>query len=140
MGNAPKESFEDQKDVRIRRGRVDSVDLYEVKDGELDLLEKGSPAGLQLNFAVFLLSLAFSGICALATATFANRTIQSSFLLVSIVGIFGGVYLLLCWYRSRASIAKLCKRIRDRIPPDVRPPNALESPVETLDDDAPRTK
>ena len=40
----------------VRRGRVDSVDLYEVKENELELLEKGSPASLQLNFSIFLLT------------------------------------------------------------------------------------
>jgi hypothetical protein len=139
MRNALKDPFEDQKDVRIRRGRVDSVDLYEVKDSELELLESGSPASLQLNFAVFLLSIAFSGICALATAKFPDPLVQSSFLLVSIVGILGGAYLLLSWYRSRTSIGQLCKRIRDRIPPEASA-NSVQSPVETLDDDSPLPK
>ena len=73
--------------VRIRRGRVDSVDLYEIKDSELDVLEKGSPADLQLNFAIFLLSIAASTITSLYTATFASATVQNVFTLVSIVGI-----------------------------------------------------
>jgi len=45
-------SLDDSK-LRVRRGRVESVDLYEIKDTELDELEKGTPAELQLNFAVF---------------------------------------------------------------------------------------
>ena len=43
----------DKDSVRVRRARVESVDLYEIKEQELDLFEKGSPADLQLNFPYF---------------------------------------------------------------------------------------
>ena len=124
-------SDSDQKALLIRRGRVDSVDLYEIKDSELDLLEKGSPSELQLNFAIFLLSTAFSSICALVTATFSNPQLENIFTLVAIVGILFGAYLLLSWYRSRTSLQAVCRRIRERIPEDVLPP----SPDEFSDDD-----
>ena len=55
--------------IIVRRGRVDSVDLYEVKKNELELLEKGAPESLQLNFSIFLFSIAFSAIITLTTAT-----------------------------------------------------------------------
>ena len=48
--------------VKIRRGRVSSVDLYEIKDSELDQLEAGSPATLQLNFSIFLLHFSYMAI------------------------------------------------------------------------------
>src|SRR5437879_1466481 len=86
------------QDVKVRRGRVESVDLYEVKDSELDQLEKGSPADLQLNFAIFLLSMAFSGICTLLTATFQSDTIRNTFLFVTIVGVAFGGYLMISWW------------------------------------------
>ena len=120
----------------MRRGRVDSVDLYEIKDGELDLLEKGSAADLQLNFAIALLSIAFSSICTLVTATFANPRFETVFILVAIVGVLGGVYLLISWYQSRTSHREVCCRIRGRIPPDVLPPSPDRDPSE--DDVTPR--
>ena len=119
---------DDQKPLRIRRGRVDSVDLYEIKDGELDLLEKGSPATLQLNFAILLLSTAFSSICALATATFANPRIETLFTLVAIVSVVIGTYLLISWYRSHTSHREVCHRIRERIPADVLPARSNPDP------------
>ena len=127
---------DNQKPLRIRRGRVDSVDLYEIKDGELDLLEKGSPADLHLNFAIALLSVAFSSICALATATFANPRFESLFTLVAVVGVIIGAYLLISWYQSRTSHREVCHRIRGRIPPDVLPPRSDEDPF--WDDVTPR--
>ncbi len=118
-----------EKELVVRRGRVGSVDLYEIKENELELLEKGSPANLQLNFSVFLLSIAFSAIAALATANFKHPITETIFVIVAVVGILVGVYLLISWWRTRASIGELVKKIRERIPPDV----ASSPPSESVD-------
>jgi hypothetical protein len=110
-------SLDDSK-LCVRRGRVESVDLYEIKDTELDELEKGTPAELQLNFAVFLISTAFAAISSLATANFSNKIIETIFIVISVVGVFVGLYLLIAWWRTRSSVKELCLRIRERIPPD----------------------
>ena len=60
----------DDEKLLVRRGRVGSVDLYEVKEHELELLEKGSTATLQFNFAIFLFSTAITCIVALVTSNF----------------------------------------------------------------------
>jgi len=39
MAETPKD-LSGQKPLIVRRGQVESVDFYEVKDSELDLLEK----------------------------------------------------------------------------------------------------
>ena len=111
--------IDDGKQLKIRRGRVESVDLYEIKDSELDILENGSPSNLQLNFAIFLLSLAFSAICSLATATFNNDSVKTTYIVISVVGVLLGVYLMICWWRNHTSLATLCKRIRERITPEI---------------------
>lgn len=105
-----------EKPLFIRRGRVDSVDLYEVKENELELLEKGSPATLQLNFAIFLLSTSFSTIIALITTEPRWPLVQMFFVVVTVVGILLGLYLLFSWWKTRASISKVIKKIKDRIP------------------------
>ncbi|WP_153065524.1 hypothetical protein [Xanthomonas arboricola] len=107
-----------EKPLRVRRGRVESVDLYEIKGTELDHFEYGAPGDLQFNFAIFLLSTAFSSVCALATATFDNKTIESAFLFVAVIGITLGAYLVISWWRSRTPTKALCKKIRDRIQPE----------------------
>jgi len=131
-------SHSDQNPVRIRRGRVHSVDLYEIKDSELDLLEKGSPVDVQLKFAIFLLSIAFTSIVCLSTATFRYEVIRSSFLFVSILGILLGAYLLICWYRSKQSISTVVTLIRKRMPMDdtAQVPDTSEKPSD--DKTAPR--
>ncbi|MEX6690185.1 hypothetical protein QTN47_21930 [Danxiaibacter flavus] len=106
------------KPFMVRRGRVDSVNLYEVKENELDLLENGEEANLQLNFAIFLFSLSFSGILTLSSATFKTPLLQQGFLFTTIIGFIVGTYLLIRWWIGRKSIRKVIKTIRDRISPD----------------------
>jgi hypothetical protein len=101
--------------VQVRYGRVTSVDIFMVKDSELDLLERGSPADLQLNFGIFSLSTAASAIFALSTATFANPVVQQIFTMIAVVGILFGVYLLLAGRQNRKSVKGICKSIRLRI-------------------------
>lgn len=119
-----------EKELVVRRGRVGSVDLYEIKENELELLEKGSPANLQLNFSVFLLSIAFSAIAALATANFKHQIAELIFVVVAVIGILLGLYLLISWWRTRTSIVELVKKIQERIPPDstLNPPSSDEKP------------
>jgi hypothetical protein len=106
---------QDDKPIRIRRGRVESVDLYEIKDTELEIFRRGSPADLQLNFAIFLLSLAFTAIAALYTAKFNNDNVHTTFIVVAVVGILMGLYLIISWLRNRTSLTTVCDRIRERI-------------------------
>lgn len=114
--------------LRVRRGKVASVDLYEVKDNELDLLEKGSPASVQLNFAVFLFSLAFTSIVSLCTATFRSDVVKTVFVFVAVIGVLMGTYLFIIWCKTRTSISTVVRGIRERIePPEThvtKPPSA----------------
>ena len=105
----------DEKSIPVRRGRVDSVNLYEVKEEELELLEKGSPAALQLNFAIFLFSIAVTCAVALATSTFKSQIVKLIFTFVSVIGILQGTYLIIIWWRTKTSIAKVVATIRSRI-------------------------
>jgi uncharacterized membrane protein YqjE len=108
-----------EKSFQVRRGRVGSVEIYEVKENELDILEKGSPAGLYLNFAIFLLSIAFSALVALfTTATLKYAFVQTVFIVVVVVGFLGGIFLLFLWRRERKDVKDIIKIIRDRIPPE----------------------
>jgi len=111
----------DEKHLIVRRGRVDSVDLYEIKENELELLEKGSPATLKLNFAIFLFSIALACIIALATTTFKWPIIESIFTFISVIGVLMGAYLLISWWRTKTSIAEVISRIKNRIPEEPIP-------------------
>lgn len=125
-----------EKTLKVRRGRVDSVDLYEVKENELEILEHGEPTGIYLNFGIFLLSIALSGIIALCTANFSVSLIENSFLFVSIIGILGGLFLMILWWRGRKSIRSVITKIKNRIPPDsIHSDSPFEDDIEPVEDD-----
>ena len=105
----------DERTVRVNVGKVESVDLYEIKDSELELLEKGSLVSLDFTFAIFLFSIAFTSIAALATSDFKTQTLASIFLFVSIIGIIGGVYLIIRWWLSRTPLKEVVLTIKNRI-------------------------
>lgn len=124
----------DQDTVRARRGRVDSVDIFEVKENELDVLERGSFADIYLNYAIFLLSLAFSGAVALATATFASEIVKAIVQIVMVGGFLAGPLLLILWFRDRQSVRAVAKRIRDRISIAPAAPTAQAQPAEVVEE------
>lgn len=43
-----------EKSIEILRGKVPAMRLYEIEERELDMLEKGMPASLFLNFGIAL--------------------------------------------------------------------------------------
>lgn len=116
-----------EKSPRIRRGRVDSLSLYEITDNELDALAKGSPTSLYLNFAICLLSTATSFLIALLTSTITNEILKVFIVVIVVVGYILGVLLLLLWLRSRKSVGGVVKRIKQRIPKEETEENETES-------------
>lgn len=104
--------------VIVRRGRVDSLTLYDVTDHELSLLEAGSPTSLLFNFSIFLLSTAISFLIALlATEIKSDRTF-TVFTIIVVLGFTVGLVLLCLWLRFRQSTSSVIKRIKSRIPTD----------------------
>ena len=108
----------DNKTVHVRRARVGSIDIYEIKDSELEILEKGGPAETQFNFAVFLISLACSSATALLTATFKSEITQMIFVIVAVVGFLGSFYLFIQWKQAKTPIKNLVKGIKNRMTDD----------------------
>ena len=106
-----------EKQPKIRRGRVDSLSLYEITDYELDVLTTGSPSSIFLNFAIFLISVASSFLVALLSTTIANR-VFTVFVVVTVLGFIIGIVLIGLWARNRKSMSEIIRRIKARIPPD----------------------
>ncbi|MCD1589148.1 hypothetical protein K7H13_00065 [Qipengyuania citrea] len=103
----------------IKRGSVSSLSLYEVTDYELDILEQGSPAGIFLNFGIFLISIGLSFTLAVTTVEIANDRLFIIYSIVAVVGITLGVILILLWFRLRKSTRHVCTKIRGRIVQEV---------------------
>jgi hypothetical protein len=104
--------------ITVTRGKVDSLSIYEVTDNELEILEKGSPSSIYLNFSLFLLSTGFSFLTIVLTIDITSIKIFTSFVLIGIIGIILGVVLLALWYRESNSntTSEVIKKIKNRIP------------------------
>lgn len=116
----PDEETSSERPPKIRRGRVDSFALFEITEQELDVLEKGSPSSLQLNFSIALLSVAASFLITLVTQTLSGKTF-TVVVVITVVGFVIGAYLMLVWAKHRASVSDTVRRIRGRLPSDRTP-------------------
>ena len=101
----------------IRRGRFDQLTIYEVTDSELEILERGSPDSLFLNFAIFLWSCAASFSTTLATTTIPSNRTFTVFVVLTSIGYVGGVILLFLWRRDHQPVSRVVSTIRRRVPP-----------------------
>lgn len=99
----------------IRRGRLETLTIYEVSEAELETIERGTPESVFLNFAIFLLSVAISFSVTLATVTIASDRTFQVFVIVTLVCYLGGLILLAIWGRSYRSIRRTTQTIRERL-------------------------
>lgn len=112
----------------IRRARIFQLTVYDVTDSELEILERGAPEALYLNFSIFLLSSALSFTVSLFTASVSNSNIFTVIVVFTVVAYLGGIFLLLMWRQSRTSVTKCIENIRKRLPPE-----GIQQPLEPPD-------
>ena len=103
--------------ICIQRGKFDSLNIYEVTESELDILEKGSPNNLYLNFSIFLLSIASSFLATILTVNkdLLPMRIYVIFVIVCSVGFIVGIFLLLMWFKIRKNAQQVIKTIKLRL-------------------------
>lgn len=108
------------KDFRpeIRRARIERLTIYEISESELEILARGSPDSVFLNFAIFLLSVAVSFIVALLTTTINSDRLFYIFVIIAVIGLIAGSILLTIWIRNRTSVSEIVDAIRERKPPE----------------------
>jgi len=114
--NKPTDSDSGQKGPKIKRGRYDSLVLYEVSEAELQIIERGSPNSTYLNFAIFLLSIGLSFLATLLTFDFTNQSKKYIvFVVITVVGLALGLFLLILWFRTKNQFDEVILKIKGRI-------------------------
>jgi len=109
------EVLEDEK-ILVKKGRVDSILIYEVSELELSVLESGSPNSLYLNFFSFLLATFLSFLTTLLTADFSERkVVQIIFIVISIVSGFLTFIFLILWLHGKNQFTEVIKKIKQRM-------------------------
>ncbi|MCL2196500.1 MAG: hypothetical protein FWB77_02675 [Treponema sp.] len=106
----------ENKDICIRRGRVDSVSIYEVNESELAILENGSPNSIYLNFFTFLIATFLSFLSTLLTVDFSQKVLlQTIFIFIAVVSGFLSIMTFILWIRGKNKLSDVIKRIKNRI-------------------------
>lgn len=118
-----------EKSIKVRRADVDSICIYSVTEDELDILEKGSPSSLYLNFSLFLLSAALSFSAAAILTPPQDIYIFSVFIIIIFLGFILGVIFLIMWHRNSKSSKSIAGRIRSRLKEETGPTEATEDSV-----------
>lgn len=99
----------------VRKCLVDEVVIYEVKESELDELERGSQSDLYLEFAIACISIFVSFLIAIITVTFPKDSIiEIVFICVDIIMAIAGSLFCFLWYRQRKDRFKVILAIRQR--------------------------
>lgn len=101
----------------IRRARVEELRIYEVSEAELDLLERGAPDSILLNFAIALISMALSLSVTFATASIESIRTFCVLVILTVAGYIAGAVLAVLWWTNRRSVTSVSDRIRKRLPP-----------------------
>jgi hypothetical protein len=110
------EKIEDEKQPFIKRGRVDSLSIYEIREDELNTIEKGSNSSIYLNFSIFLISIGISFLIALLTSDYKDKILTFTiFCVVTGIGFIIGLFLLILWLREKDDFKDVIKNIKERM-------------------------
>ena len=103
------------ENIRVRRGRVDAVVLYEVREDELESLERGGISTLQISLSSSLITLAVAFTIALLTSDFKQEIVRYLFGVAAFSGFVLGLYFGLVAYLTKSSVKKIGETIRKRL-------------------------
>ena len=101
--------------LRIKRGKVDSLSVYEITDYELSQILEGSPNALYLNLSIFFISVFISFLISLLTSILSDR-VYIIFVVITTVSLVSGGVFCIMWWRARSRVGDLVKKIMARIP------------------------
>lgn len=101
---------------KLARGKIKSINLYEISEYELAVFEQGGSSSTSLSFSTFLLSSAISFFTVICTVDLSkNILLYSSFFIVTFSGFVLGFFMLIIWWRSHTSVRNLAKTVRSRL-------------------------
>jgi hypothetical protein len=116
---------EQKETIGINRGKLDSLNIYEVSERELQTIETGSNDSIFLNFGIFFLSVAISFFIVLFTVDFFYDDRDDLlikfivFLCVAILTLIGSIICFVAWWRNKddfkTTIAEIKKRIKQEV-------------------------
>ena len=102
-------------ETKAIRHRIEKIDIYEVTEDELSKLTSNKASDIYLEFAIALVSIFASFLCALLVADFKTYPVAFVvFLLVTIVTGIISLMLFCLWYRFKGKKNDILRKIRER--------------------------
>lgn len=116
----PNNELQPLPETRIVRARLDTLNVYEISENELESLERGGPESLLLNFSIFFLSNAVSLTVPLlmSSVNIKSTRVFIVLVIVCVISWIASVVLGALWlngYRSKKSVIRIIKK---RLPPE----------------------
>jgi len=112
---------EQKETIGIKRGRLDSLLIYEVSERELKIIEKGSNDSIFLNFGIFFLSISISFFIVLFTVDFFYEDRDDLmikfivFVCIAILTLIGSIICLVAWWRNKDDFKQTIIEIKQRM-------------------------
>lgn len=106
-----------QSSIAVNRGKVDSINIYEITDSELEMLESATPTGILFDIGLACLSVAITLSVAISTTTIENERLFYTFLIVLVIGYLAFGAFTVIWLVTRQSVKKTTQKIRSRLNP-----------------------
>lgn len=118
-----------QGELKVQRGRVDSITIYEVTENELTTLESGTPTGYLFDSFLALLAIGISFIVTVTTTEIKSDRLHAFYSMLILVSLVGAIICFVLWLRCRKSILLTIEQIKNRVQPPsstTTDPNAKE--------------
>lgn len=103
------------ENIPVRRGKVSSVIIYEVREDELRLIEQGGAAADKLNFAIGLISSAVTALITMLSTDIQSEYTKFFFVALTLIGFIWGTYFWFSWHRNKKSVPEVVSEIRKRL-------------------------
>lgn len=103
--------------ISVNRGIVDSINIYEITESELETLESATPTGIFFDFGIICLTVAISFTISLLTTTIESERTYTTFLIITVIGYIAFIAFIIFWLLMRKSVINVTKKIRERINP-----------------------
>jgi hypothetical protein len=116
MTDTERERSSGDKGLTIRRGRVDSLDIFEVTESELDTLERGSPNSIYFNFCIFFASAFVTLTITMYTVDIKSAIKISLFFSADVISLIATALLGILWWQSKNEVKEVLGVIRGRVP------------------------
>ncbi|MBH3338421.1 hypothetical protein I5L51_04775 [Pseudomonas mendocina] len=125
---------QNSSEIEIKRSRIGSISVYEISDGELEALERGTPATALTNISFFCASSFLSFLIVVTTSPNLELKLYMVYFSVGLVSLAVTLVCGVVAYKMGGGIKQITSKIRGRIPAS-EVEKKYDGEVEKSDDD-----